>query len=134
MGIQPAIRSRSEAGFLMKKLFLTSFLYLSTCLMPFEAFPQLIEVEPNDQSATATPIQADAFWRGTGTMEWTVKASDAWIDPKTTSGSLLIGEAQTIFIEVKREGLAPNAYQGSIALHWAGGATEVTIAMRVSGE
>ncbi|MBT4503864.1 MAG: hypothetical protein HOC74_39390, partial [Gemmatimonadetes bacterium] len=71
---------------------------------------------------------------GSGTMEWTVEASDAWIDPKTTSGSLLIGEARTIFIEVKRENLDPAAYQGSLVFRWAGGATEVTVAMRVADE
>jgi len=71
---------------------------------------------------------------GTGTMEWTVEASDAWIDPKTTSGSLLIGESRTIFIEVKRENLDPKTYQGSLVFRWAGGATEVEVAMTVADE
>ena len=71
---------------------------------------------------------------GTGTMEWSVEASHSWIDPKTTSGSLLIGESRTIFIEVKREGLDPAAYQGSLTFRWEGGEAQVVVAMRVADE
>ena len=71
---------------------------------------------------------------GDEALDWTAEVSDAWIDPKTTTGSLLIGEDQTIFIEVSREDLDPNAYQGNLTFRWEGGATELTIAMRVADE
>ncbi|MEW6756223.1 MAG: cohesin domain-containing protein [Candidatus Latescibacterota bacterium] len=72
---------------------------------------------------------------GAGALDWTVEASDSWIDPKTTSGSLLIGESRTIFVEVVRESLDPGAYQGTLTFRWGGGgAAAVVVAMRVADE
>lgn len=68
---------------------------------------------------------------GSATLEWTLEISDAWIRLTRTSGSVLVGDAQVIFIEVDRSGLDPGAYQGRVTLRSAGGDLEVKIAMRV---
>ena len=71
---------------------------------------------------------------GDETVDWTLEVSAAWIDPKTTFGSLLISEDRTIFVEITREGLDPGTYNGTITFRWEGGETDLNVAMRVSDE
>lgn len=95
-----------------------------------------LSVSPNTLDFGSRKTRESVELRNIGdeALDWTAEVSDVWIDPKTTTGSLLIGEDQTIFVEVSREDLDPAAYQGSLTFRWEGGATEMTIAMRVADE
>ena len=71
---------------------------------------------------------------GGATLDWTLEVSDAWVRPTTMSGSVLVGDARRIFIEVSREGLAAGAYQGSMTFRSEGGDVAVDVFLRVSAE
>ncbi|NKB67896.1 MAG: hypothetical protein GKR89_12615 [Candidatus Latescibacteria bacterium] len=71
---------------------------------------------------------------GGAVLEWTLEVSDAWIQPTDTDGSVPVGDTRLVFIDVSRQGLEPQAYQGSVTFRSVGGDAVVDIFMRISDE
>jgi len=85
-----------------------------------------------DFGAIQTRLSVELRNIGSGVMDWTLEVSDAWIRPTATSGSVVAGDARTIFIEVSRDGLDSGALIGSATFRSAGGDVSVEIIMRVA--
>ena len=103
----------------------------------------MVKVNPNAPQLTVTPPQLDFGSSqssstitikntGTGTINWTVTKSEAWILPSVPSGSTTNLSPSSVTISVDRNGLVVNNYSGTVTVNSNAGNQTVAIKMEVA--
>lgn len=102
----------------------------------------MVKVNPNSPQITVTPQLLDFGTSqssttitikntGTGSLNWTVTKSDAWILPSANSGTTSNLSPSNLTVSIDRNGLAVNNYSGTLTLHSNAGNSNVIIKMEV---
>lgn len=92
---------------------------------------QMIKSNPNAPQLSVTPIILDfgtnqssksIFIKntGTGSLNWSLTASDPWISASLANGSTASGFTSTVEISVNRNNLSPGSYSGIISVSGGG--------------
>ena len=63
--------------------------------------------------------------------DWTIEASDSWLQPTRTSGAVLLGQAVPLSVDVDRTQLAVGTHQGTLTLRSSGDEIAVDVTVTV---